>query len=210
MSWKLFCELNAVPKKYLNCSLENLPQFKREGLDFLNNSYSLILMGDSGRGKTYFLYALIRRLLEKKGELLPYVRYINALKLEEEVSNYLNNFGSATYFINGLCEVRYLFIDDFGIEATVQRAERNYYAITDSRLANCLPTVFATNLNNEEILEIYGTRVGSRLKQCHRLKFTGGDMRSIQQKRRGNHEQDRDNTRAARGSPSKKIHVQFS
>ncbi len=209
MSWQKFCEINIVPKQYLNCSIENLKQFKEDAIDFLNTPYPIILMGDAGRGKTYFLYSLIREILEKKGVSLADMRYINAMKLEERVSTYVNMYKSASEFIDGLCEVHYLFIDDFGVEASIQKAERNYYTLTDIRLSNYLPTVFATNLTNEEILETYGARIDSRLKQCTRLKFTGKDLRTIQHKRRS-YEQNRNNTREARGSSSKKIVVQFS
>lgn len=210
MSWQEFCKLNKVPYKYLNCSIGNLKQFKNEATEFIENYHSIILMGDSGRGKTYFQYALIHQLLEKQEIGLSDLRYINALELENKVDDCINEYRSASGFIYGLCDVFFLFIDDFGIEPTVQRAERNYYTLTDKRLSNNMPTIFATNLTDHEISYTYGSRIHSRMKQCRRINFTGRDWRTIENNRRENHEQIGDNKEESERSDGKKIFVQFS
>lgn len=140
----------------------------------------MILMGDSGRGKTYFLLTLIKELLETRDLPLAALRYINAADLEERVDAEVQQFRTARNFISSLCDVSLLFIDDFGVEKTLERAERNYYTITDKRLSYKRPTVFSTNLTNDEIFETYGPRIDSRLKHCERLYFTGHDMRNPQ------------------------------
>ena len=183
MSWNHFCDINYIPPHLFSCSIENLKHFKEEALDFLKSPYSMILMGDCGRGKTYFILALIKELLEIRKIPLGEMRYINALELEERVDECLDKFKSARYFIEGLCSIYFLFIDDFGIEGTVQRAERNYYTLTDKRLTHDRPTVFSTNLTDEEILQTYGMRIESRLKQCKRLNFNGPDLREITNER---------------------------
>lgn len=210
MSWEKFCKLNKVPSKYLNCSIENLKQFKKEATQFIKNYHSIILMGDSGRGKTYFQYALIHELLEKQEVGLYDLRYINALELETKVDQHINEHRSASGFIYGLCDVFFLFIDDFGIEPTVQRAERNYYTLTDKRLSNNLPTIFATNLTDHEISYTYGSRIHSRMKQCSRINFTGRDWRTLPNNIKGNHEQIGNNKKESERGDGKKIIVQFS
>lgn len=179
MTWKRFCEINMILPSFYSCSIENLKQFKQEAKHFLLNPFSMILVGDSGRGKTYFILALIRELLEVRKIPLGEMRYINALELEERVDECMEQFRSSRYFIEGLCSIYFLFIDDFGIEGTIQRAERNYYSLTDKRLGGNKPTVFSTNLTDEEILETYGMRIDSRLKRCKRLNFNGPDLREL-------------------------------
>ncbi len=181
MSWIQFCEINYIPPHLFSCSIENLKQFQEEAFGFLEKPYSMLLMGDCGRGKTYFLLALIHGLLEIKKLPLHLFRFFNASDLEERVDQEIQLYRSATYFLNTLRDVRFLFIDDFGVEKTRERAERNYYKITDTRLGEDKPTVFSTNLTDEEILNTYGARINSRLGNCTRLNFTGPDFRNPSQ-----------------------------
>lgn len=177
MNWKKFCDINMVPSSYLECSIENLKQFHETAHIFLMRPFSLLLTGDCGRGKTYFLFTLLKELLETKGLHVAHIRYLNAYELEERVDEEIANCRSAKYFIESLCDVYCLFIDDFGVEKTRERAERNYYKLLDKRLANSMPTVLSTNLTNQEILETYGARIASRLKLCKHLHFKGADLR---------------------------------
>ena len=120
------------------------------------------------------MFTLIRGLLEQgchRGDL----RFINALILDEKVEEEAKRFGTAHHFVDNLCDNRFLFIDDFGIEKSRDRAERNYYHLLDKRLNNKQPTIISTNLKEEEILAVYGTRIESRLKMCRKIVFTGED-----------------------------------
>lgn len=183
MSWKEFCEMNGVPKIYRESSLEtlNIPSpttdFKKLLFQFLKEPTSLILQGDPGRGKTFFMYALISELFALRKMPMHWLRYFNADSLDRRIDDEMAKYKSATYFLQGLVETPFLFIDDFGIEGSKEKAERNYYYLLDKRLANDEVTVLSTNLEDGEILQIFGSRIDSRLKQCVKLVFDGPDLR---------------------------------
>ncbi len=185
MSWKEFCERGAVPKNYKDCSLENLTKltnsqstdFFKAALAFINDPIPLILQGDPGRGKTYFMFSLIRGVFELRRAHSSFIRFMNAQDLDERVASEIKTYGSASHFISTLCDSQVLMIDDFGVEGSKERAERNYYSLLDKRLSNDMPMVISTNLSDEEILRIFGSRIDSRLKQCVKLVFDGPDLR---------------------------------
>lgn len=173
-----FCQDNKIAKCYHDVNIKNLKPLERGiAIKFLTSAFPLKLTGEPGTGKTYFMMALIRELLENKRIHRGMLRFINAMDLDERVDEEFKKYGVATYFIQCLKEDYFLFIDDFGIERSKERAERNYYSLLDDRLANQKPTVISTNLNEEEILNNYGARIHSRLKQCIGLQILGPDNR---------------------------------
>lgn len=186
MSWKKFCELYKVPEIYQNVQLEEIKNvttnvgksLKLGILKYVESPFSLILQGDTGRGKTQFMYTLIRTLIDVKGFGLEYFRMINALDIDQHISDQIKLCGSASYFLESLAEVPFLFIDDLGVEGSKERAERNYYSIFDKRLSNKMPTILSTNMNDKEILTSFGSRIESRFKQCIKIIFEGPDLRS--------------------------------
>lgn len=177
MNFSRFCQDKCIASSYLNCSINNLNESEPFAKLFLKSPFPMKLYGEPGTGKTYFMLAIIKELLDNKRIHRGLIRFINAMSLDERVEEEIKKTGSASYFIQSLKEDGYLFIDDFGIEKSRERAERNYYALLDHRLANSQPTVLSTNLKEDEILNIYGSRIFSRLKQCITVHFKGPDLR---------------------------------
>lgn len=177
MSFLRFCQDNKIAKCYHDCSLKNLKALQPIAEKFIDQAFPLKLYGDPGTGKTYFMLTLVKELLENKRIHRGMLRFINAMDLDDRVDEEFKRCGAAHYFIQSLKDDYYLFIDDFGIEKSKDRAERNYYSLLDDRLANQKPTIISTNLKEEEVLNIYGARIHSRLKQCITLHIKGEDQR---------------------------------
>lgn len=178
MIWAQFCQDNKIGAIYKDCKAQNLRSFRQYAETFVLSPFSMLLTGDAGRGKTYYMLALIRGLLENNWTRSS-IRFIRAFDLDEKVEEEVKRSGTANYFVGGLADQKFLFIDDFGVEKSKDRAERNYYQLLDQRLNNLMPTIISTNLKEEEILAVYGTRIDSRLKMCRKLVFTGEDLRTI-------------------------------
>lgn len=178
MSWQEFCDVQKVPKKFRKCCLEHIVDKNEIIKGFLKSpTESLILYGEPGRGKTYFLYSMIHSLLEKSKCPRHYIRFFSGVDLEDRIRREVGEFKSCSCFIDTLVESEFLFIDDFGVASMSSEAERHYYRLLDLRLNNEMPTVISTNLDDAEILKMFGKRIQSRLKFCTRINFDGEDLR---------------------------------
>tara|TARA_R110002126_G_scaffold77229_2_gene192653 strand:- start:2888 stop:3439 length:552 start_codon:yes stop_codon:yes gene_type:complete len=179
MSWETFCACNKVGSRYLNASFEDYTvmdtKIRQGGIDWVKKPHSLVLSGQTGRGKTHFMYALIRNLLKSCD--ISQIRLYKAKKLDDFLLHKFKEYGSASYFIDQLADIRALFIDDFGVERPTERTLREIYEIIDERHAHQKLTVLTTNLSNSQIKKVYGDRIHSRLKDYEWITFTGKDLR---------------------------------
>ena len=74
-----------------------------------------------------------------------------------------------------------LFIDDLGSENKIKNVTNEYlYLVLNERMLHHKKTVISTNLNLEQIQDVYGERIFSRLmhkKQSLKIKVSGKDLR---------------------------------
>lgn len=182
MSWEQFCELSNIGPKYRESTIygnEVMEKSIREkGELWLENpKKSLILTGETGRGKTYFMFCLIRELLKKRR--ISDLRWWKSKILDDKILEQFKEYGSSSYFLKTIKEISFLFLDDFGMERPTERAERDYYEIIDGRQEWDRPTVISTNLNASEMQKVYGKRIHSRFKEYVWITFDGNDLREI-------------------------------
>jgi len=178
MSWDRFKEINSILKVYSDCSLKTLDQKQNDAKGFLDHPGPLLLQGECGTGKTYFMFTLIREIFETKKRHISEVLFMRAKNLSDKMEEEFKKYGSTHGVIERVVEAPYLFIDDFGVQGKGDRMERDFYEIVDVRMGNMQPTVFSTNLTDEEIRDTFGARIHSRLKVCEKLLFNGEDRRS--------------------------------
>lgn len=179
MGWARFLEINNITKSYKDCSLNALYNYKPVAVDFIKNKTSMVLKGECGTGKTFFMLSTIHALLEHAKLPLWYVFFVKAKTLSDRIDQEYRQYGTTKTVIDQCLEAPYLFIDDFGVQARTERMERDFYEICDVRLADQRPTMFSTNLSEENLKSVFGARIYSRLKQCHRLDFNGKDLRGM-------------------------------
>jgi len=179
-AWDQFCQANQVPPALAKASLEanDMMPTDRAALGekwIQTPKRSLILAGDYGRGKTYFMFALLKGVIEKFG--IGVARFFRSKNIDDRIMEETRQYGAANYFLTTLKEIPLLFIDDFGVERSTERAERDYFELIDERVAWNRPTVVSTNLEDIEIKNYFGGRIHSRLKQSLRIDFEGKDLR---------------------------------
>lgn len=179
MSWARFKEINNILKIYSDCSLKNLRHHQREAKAFLSQPGPLLLQGECGTGKTYFMMTLIRELFDSRSWPIWAIRFVKAKNLSDKMEEEFKQYGTTKGEIERSLDSECLFIDDFGVQGKSDRMERDFYEICDVRLGDMKPTVFSTNLGDEEIKSVFGGRIHSRLKVCERIIFTGEDQRSF-------------------------------
>jgi len=183
-AWSQFCDLNKIREEYRNACIETLKipadshgSFEEKASQILKNPKSLILIGASGRGKTMFMFALIRAFLENNLFGLCELRYFRSIDLENRLYPESGKYIESKYFIDDVASLPLLCIDDFGMERDTKKIERDYYDIFDQRYGKNRITIISTNLSGKDIRRVYGERIGSRLKCCTAIEFNGPDLR---------------------------------
>ncbi|MCQ2417362.1 MAG: ATP-binding protein [Oscillospiraceae bacterium] len=143
----------------------------------LNRSGGLLMLGNTGLGKTHLSLAIAGEVLQK-GYNVIYDSTGNLLrKLEQE--QFHRGYGeAATDTMSLLLECDLLILDDFGTEFDNTFARSAIYNIVNSRIGNGKPLIINTNLNHNELQKKYGDRVLSRLiSGTEILQFYGKDIR---------------------------------
>lgn len=143
----------------------------------------LVLMGESGLGKTYLLNCVLNRLIARGFAPVK----VTAYRLYESMRG--AHFGDAEKRaeFSQLLECEALFIDDLGSEPVVQNITREYlFTLLNERLIQARHTVIATNLKPQNLMSVYGERVFSRLidgMNMTALQLCGKDLRLLSRKR---------------------------
>lgn len=185
MTWDKFCELREVPRKYRVASVDSISIpldadgdcYKRKAMSFIKNPRSVLLLGKAGRGKTFFMFSIIRALFELRNVQLADLSFYRSIELDARLVSEFERWKSVDYFIKQLSDVNYLFIDDFGLERDTSKAERDFYDLIDRRTSNEKITVYSSNLDEASLKKVFGERISSRLKECAVVEFEGPDLR---------------------------------
>lgn len=181
MSWEDFCRINQVGHRFQNVHISKCDKISQEivdqGIDWCQKPTSLLLHGAAGRGKTHLTYCLVREAIRRFG--LGSVRWTKSKALDDRILQAFNQYGDTSYTIKSYIEPDILFIDDFGVDRSSERTERDYYELIDTRWEHMKPTVITTNLTPELLEEKYGSRIFSRLKDSKWIRFEGPDLRGV-------------------------------
>lgn len=143
---------------------------------FSKNSENLMLIGDTGLGKTHLSTAIAGKVIER-GFDVCYDTATNVFTSfeNERFGKQNSKFATPTdrYFD---CDL--LIIDDLGTEATTQFTVSALYNLINTRSINEKQVILSTNLTLEEMKKKYGDRIASRLfGESIVLRFTGKDVR---------------------------------
>ena len=137
----------------------------------------LLLMGQSGLGKTFLMHAIARRLLERGFNVLMISAY-RFLELARKAY-----FSASSDLMSNLMDTDVLLVDDLGSEPLMENITIvQLFNLINERQTAGKGTIFSTNLTEKELRERYTERIASRLldpRQCGLLLFQGEDVRRI-------------------------------
>ena len=139
------------------------------------DNIGLMFWGDTGTGKTYFA-ACIANYLINKGERI-------SMKSLPELLNELSNFEikNKNEYIDDICNVDLLIIDDLGSERQSEYAMEIVYDLINTRYLKKKPLIVTTNITLEEMKKTSNLklkRIYSRiLEMCVPVLFSGSDQR---------------------------------
>ncbi len=118
---------------------------------------NLILMGNTGTGKSFLIQAMVNRML-KNGQI---VLYTTAGRLFRDFHNH--RLGE-NVDLEGYYDVPLLAIDDLGTEIMTNNVTVEYfYYLINEREIRGKATIIAANLTPEDFISRYGDRIYSRM-----------------------------------------------
>lgn len=139
---------------------------------------TIIFVGDTGVGKTHLMECMTTYALEN-GLL---TKYTTAFNFNHDMLRYhCSKLEDKEQFIEPYLTCDFLFIDDLGSENQIKNVTNEYlYLVLNERMLNHKKTISSTNLSFDQIQDVYGERIFSRLmhkKQSLKLKIEGRDLR---------------------------------
>jgi len=138
----------------LHPSIQKAVEWKPEG-----DKSGLLLHGTTGIGKTRAIWEIIRRQWveqAKRDRQLAY-QFLTMRKIEGMIEKGFDDRQHAR-MLEGLIELPFLIIDDFGKERLTQRMASDLFAIIDERSTAKRPTIISTNYNGTTLLERFDSR----------------------------------------------------
>ncbi len=163
---------------------ENMNLLKEKAKNFIDNfddpnEKNLLFIGSTGTGKTFLSNCIAKELLLKGKTVL----YQTAPVMFDNIIN--AKFGkdnADTEIPNEVLNCDLLIIDDLGTENLNQIIATELFTIINTRLLNqnhkITKTIISTNLDPNQLNQIYSSRVASRLAGNYRfLRFFGDDQR---------------------------------
>ena len=141
--------------------------------NFKINSQSLLMIGNTGVGKTHISAAIASTILMKNFSVM-YVSLPNLIQdLEGERFNRSHKLSQ-----EDVLKCDFLVLDDLGSEFINNFSISVIYNILNIRILKNLSTVISTNLNFDELEKKYGVRIVSRIiGHFLSIQFYGSDMR---------------------------------
>jgi DNA replication protein DnaC len=181
--------------RYANAQLNDFsPEIKFK--IFRATKQGFYIQGPVGVGKTHLLHAhyralprLIRPAAERnetdnnqirafhmpgKRLFIPSVQLLSVIR-----DSYRQGSGvSENDLIKNYARVKWLYVDDLGIEKPSEWAIQTLFMILNARYNDMLPTYFSSNLSLSEIAEKLSRAIASRIREmCQVVMLKGNDRR---------------------------------
>lgn len=163
-------ENNVSPKAMMQKNLEYCKRFADE---FDGKGSGILMVGNTGLGKTHLSLAIANKLL-KKGFC---VVYSSATELIRKIRNeqFNTNEEGETMPLVKSCDL--LILDDVGVEKSSDWSISVLYEIINSRQNKRAPMIISTNLDFDVLNVRYEDRLFSRMCSMKVLVFEGSDNR---------------------------------
>ncbi len=150
--------------------------FANEFPDFTTATPELLLIGQSGLGKTYLLNAIVSRVASR-GHVPQLVSAYRLLDCARKAY-----FAHDDAMMQPYYDAPLLLVDDLGTEPLIDNVTvTQLFNLLNERRNAGLSTVISTNLTLRELKDRYTERIASRWndsRQCTRLNFIGADIRA--------------------------------
>lgn len=152
-----------LPPEQYQLMEKNLLKCKQYAADFSpERAGNLLLVGNTGLGKTHLSLAIANELLQK-GFSVMYDAAGSLLHTLEHEQFRRGGEQNETDTLSAVLSCDLLILDDFGTEFDTSFSRSMIYTLLNGRISARKPIIINTNLNHQEIKERYGDRILSRL-----------------------------------------------
>lgn len=162
-----------IPPLYRGAHIRQLSVNLRQRLLATPKEQGILLWGSAGVGKTHAAMALIRWHITRGEAVQRYTHAELILRLRSCFDAEKNEHET----IASLTNVPVLVIDDLSAAQMTDYSSMALLHIIDRRIELCKRTIITSNLSPENIEQIFGERMGSRLKTFLTIRLGGKDKR---------------------------------
>lgn len=171
-------------KDYPISPYENIMRVVKDAKTYINNfnksSTNLYIFGEVGRGKTFLINSIAKELLDRNFSVI----YMTATKLFSFMNDYLYAFSERKEILQEEYDLIFksdlLIIDDLGSENDRNSNESNLFDIVNDRIINKKSIIFSSNYSEDELRDIYGERIFSRIMgSSYVMEIYGDDLRLL-------------------------------
>ena len=143
--------------------------------DFDNKPKNLFFYGDTGVGKTFLSNCVAKELLEKGYSVI----YFTAFQLFDILSKgVFSKDADAIAAHQNIFDCDLLIIDDLGTEFSNSFTSSQLFLCVNERILRQKSTIISTNLNMNNLVELYSERTLSRISSNYSIiKLFGDDIR---------------------------------
>lgn len=170
--------MTKIPPRFVDADWNKVPKAVKEKISAnLKAGKGVYLYGEVGSGKTYIVYALIKRAKElgvstrihNTTDLFRIIRDSYGKKYE----SYYDNTLQMILDFKGI-----LILDDIGVESATDWVQETLYGIVNKRYEEKQVTIFTSNLKIGQLAEKVGDRIASRIvEMCDVIQLEGTDKR---------------------------------
>lgn len=139
--------------------------------------YGLFFLGACGTGKTHLACAVMQSLMSSRQIESQYLRIADIIQ-HIRSSWRQDSEESDNSIIRRYVDLPLLVIDELGVQAGSDNERQLLFLIVDSRLSECRPTIFISNLTSKDIATVIGERLADRIQSKNvPLVLAGKSMR---------------------------------
>lgn len=139
------------------------------------------MYGETGRGKTYFLYRALQKTIELATERMSFPNMSFFLKntaAEFSVMIKVSGYKEVRELINDYKNIRYLFLDDLGTEKMNDNVYEVFYTILNHRYEHNKSTFITSNFSLNDIKAKIDERISDRIFEKYQvIKVDGKNYR---------------------------------
>lgn len=170
-----------IPSRYLECSFDNFQgndPLVRRVMASMDRDESLVLIGNTGCGKTHLAIAAMRRGVDT-GRIGPRSAFITVPELLMKIRATFRDEARETEeeIIDRYSRYPFLVLDDLGAEKTTEFSIATLELIINRRVMEDILTIITTNLTLDEIEQKLSARIASRLSEMNCVKIAMPDYR---------------------------------